>query len=84
MMSNYNKLVNNLEKLKLQKFRENLDIHLNLISEGQKSIVDSLYELTNQELDFKNTRAIKALVNVAGFPFLKRFEDFDFNFQPRH
>lgn len=81
-MSNYNKLLNNLEKLKLCRFKENLDFYINLLHEGKKDIVDFLYELTNKEISFKDERAINAIVKVAAFPSLKRFEDFDFSFQP--
>lgn len=81
-MNNYVKLLNNLEKLKLIKTKENLDNYIDLINDNKKTLVDALYELTNQELEFKNTKAITALVRMAGFPYYKTFEDFDFSFQP--
>ena len=80
-MNNYVKLLNNLEKLKLIKTKENLDNYIDLINNNKKTLVDALYELTNQELEFKNTKAITALVRMAGFPYYKTFEDFDFSFQ---
>ena len=46
-MSNYTKLINNLEELKLEKIKENLDIYIDLINNKKKDIVDALYELTN-------------------------------------
>lgn len=46
-MSNYVKLLNNLEKLKLLKIKENLDQYVELINNDKKDIVESLYELTN-------------------------------------
>lgn len=81
-MNNYNKLLNNLEKLKLDKIRENLDTYINLVNDKKKDTVDMLYELTNKELEFKDNRAITSLIKTAGFPFLKKLEDFDFSFQP--
>ena len=78
-MSNYVKLLNNLDKLKLLKTKENIDTYIELINSNKKDIVDSLYELTTQELEFKDTKAITALVRVAGFPYYKTFEDFDFS-----
>ena len=81
-MSNYNKLLNNLDSLKLYKIKDNLDTYINLINEKQKDIVDSIYELTNLELNFKKQKAISSLVKVAGFPYQKTLEDFDFSFQP--
>ena len=67
-MSNYVKLLNNLEKLKLIKIKENVDQYIELINNNKKDIVDSLYELTNLELEFKDKKAITALVRMAGFP----------------
>ena len=81
-MSNYVKLLNNLDKLKLVKTKENIDTYIELINSNKKDIVDSLYELTTQELEFKDTKAITALVRVAGFPYYKTFDDFEFSFQP--
>lgn len=81
-MSNYTKLLNNLEKLKLIKLKENLDIYIELITQNKKDVVESLYELTNKELEFKDSKAIIALVRMAGFPYQKTFDDFDFTFQP--
>ena len=49
-MSNYVKLLNNLDKLKLVKIKENLDIYIELINQNKKDIVESLYELTDKEL----------------------------------
>lgn len=59
-MSNYVKLLNNLEKLKLikVKVKENIDQYIELINNNKKDIVDSLYELTNLELEFKDEKAI--------------------------
>jgi len=82
MSNTFNKLLNNLEYLNLNQMKANLDTYLNLIARGEKDIVDSLYELTEYEMNFKRERAIVSSVKVANFPFLKTFEDFDFSFQP--
>lgn len=79
MATNYNKLINNLEILKLDKIREYLDSYISLVNEGQKDIVDAFYELTSFEI---NERAMNACVKVANFPYIKTFEDFDFSYQP--
>jgi len=81
-MSNYIKLINNLEMLKLGRIKENLDKYIELINKKEKDAVDSLYELTNLEIDLMNEKAIYGCVRTAGFPFIKTFEDFDFSFQP--
>ena len=59
-MNNYVKLLNNLEKLKLIKVKENLDNYIELINNKKKDIVESLYELTKKELEFKDEKAITA------------------------
>ena len=82
MINKYNKLINNLESLDLGQFRANLDTYLNLIANGEKDIVDALYELTEFEIRLKQERAIKSCVKVANFPFLKTLDDFDFSYQP--
>ena len=81
-MSNYTKLTNNLEILKLEKVKENLDTYIELINSKKKDVVDALYELTNLEINLMQERAIFSCVRTAGFPFIKTFEDFDFSFQP--
>lgn len=81
-MSNYIKLTNNLEALKLQRVKENLDKYIELINKKEKGVVDALYELTNLEIELMNEKAIYGCVRTAGFPFIKTFEDFDFSFQP--
>lgn len=81
-MSNYTKLINNLEILKLERIKQNLDNYIELINRKEKDVVGSLYELTNLEIELMNEKAIYGCVRTAGFPFIKSFEDFDFSFQP--
>lgn len=81
-MSNYNKLLNNLETLKLLKIKDNLDNYIDLINNKQKDIIESLYELTSLEIDMLNEKRIQHSIQFAGFPYQKTFEDFDFSFQP--
>ena len=81
-MSNYIKLTNNLEALKLERIKQNIDKYIELINRKEKDVVDALYELTNLEIELMNERAIYGCVRTAGFPFIKTFEDFEFSFQP--
>lgn len=82
MNNNYVKLLNNLQNLKLEQIKDNLDKYLDLINENKKDIIDSLYELTTLEIDLKQEKAMNACVRVANFPFLKTLNEFDFSFQP--
>ena len=81
-MNNYNKLLNNLETLKLLKIKDNIDSYIDLINNKKKDIVDSLYELTNLEIEILNDKRIQHSIQFAGFPYQKTFEEFDFSFQP--
>ena len=54
MHTTYNKMMNNLEVLNLSVFRENLPQYLDMISLGEKSVTDALYELTEKERQFRD------------------------------
>ena len=81
-MNTYNSLINNLETLDLNRFKENIDQYLNLIAEGSKTALDAIYELTEMEIGFRKQQSITGCVKVANFPFLKEIKEFDFSFQP--
>ncbi len=81
-MNNYNKLINNLENLRLTKMKDNIDIYIDLINKKEKDLVDGLYELTNLEISTLEEKKVAHSIQFAGFPFVKTFEDFDFSFQP--
>lgn len=81
-MSNYNKLLNNLEVLKMDKIRNFLPNYLQIMSSKDIQFVDALLELTEKEIEFKNERASKIQVAVSAFPFEKELSDFDFDYQP--
>ena len=81
-MINYNKLINNLETLKLDKMVSFLPNYLESIKTQDISIVDVLYKLTEEEIMYRDERASKIQVSVAGFPFEKELKDFDFSYQP--
>ena len=81
-MTNYIKLKNNLESLKLTRILENLDTYMDYLNDGKKTFVDVLYELSELELSFKQEVAISGCVKVANFPFLKTIDEFDFSYQP--
>ena len=78
----YNKLLENLELLKLDKTRNFLPNYLKTIADKDISFTDALLELTEKELDFRNERAAKIQITVSAFPFEKDLSDFDFDYQP--
>jgi len=81
-MNNYNKLKNNFEEIGLLTFNQNIDKYIDLINQGQLTMVDALYMMTEKEKEFRQERVDKSMIKTAHFPFIKTFEDFDFSFQP--
>lgn len=81
-MSEYVEVLNNLERLKLEKIRAMLPEYLEKIKQNPPHLMDALYELTTEELKHKTQQASEALIRTATFPFKKTLEDFDFDFQP--
>jgi DNA replication protein DnaC len=78
----YNKVINNLEKLKLDKMSTYLSTYLDEINKNEISFLDALYYLTEKEIEFKAQRASEFNIRVAGFPFIRTIDEFDFGFQP--
>lgn len=81
-MNNYNKLLNNLETLKLLRMRDSIDDYIDLVNNKKKDITEALYELTNLEIEMLKEKRIEHSIRFAGFPYQKTFDDFDFSFQP--
>lgn len=81
-MSNYTKLLNNLDALKLDKIRTYLPNVLDNIKNNDISIVDALFDMTEKEIEYRDIRATRLNVQIAAFPFRKEISDFDFDFQP--
>ncbi|NLZ80418.1 MAG: ATP-binding protein, partial [Clostridiales bacterium] len=81
-MNTYNSLINNLEALELNRFKENIDKYLDMIADGTKTALDAIYELTELEKNFRKEQAITGCVKVANFPFIKEINEYDFGFQP--
>lgn len=81
-MSAYTELLNNLTYLGLEQIKENLDTYIDLLTNGKKTVVDALNELTRLEIKLKEEKRANTNVKVANFPFIKTIKDFDFTFQP--
>lgn len=77
--SNYLRLKENLEYLKLKQFSLHLD---ELIAERNTSLVEALLKLTDYEVDTKRINAANQMVKTTAFPALKDISSFDFSFQP--
>ena len=82
-MTNYTRLLSNLEELQLNRIKDNLDEHIERINKKELDYIESLYELTDLEIQAREERAIHAYVKVANFPYRKELKDFDFSFNPK-
>ena len=81
-MSSYQKLVNGMSELGIQKMQEYLDDYIDEVNRGNRSFTEALDELVEIERKHNQTRREQANVKTANFPFIKTVEDFDFDFQP--
>ena len=81
-MSSYNKLLNNLDILKLNKIKEYYPNYIDEAIKSNISLTDALYELTNKEIAYRDERASQIQVTVSAFPYKKELDDFDFDYQP--
>ena len=82
MKTNYEQLINNFEALNLHTMAENISSCIDAITTKKSPVVEALLSLTEQEIKTQNNNAALACIKVANFPFIKTFEDFDFEFQP--
>lgn len=78
----YAKLLNNLEILKLEKMYSYIPTYLNTVAKDNISVLDALVHLTEKEIKYKNEMASKIQISVAGFPFVKKMDEYDYDFQP--
>lgn len=78
----YAKLMNNLEALKLEKMSSYIPTYLSMAAQEQIPLLDALVHLTDKEIVYKNEMASKIQISVAGFPFVKRADEYDYSFQP--
>jgi len=81
-MINYNELLNDLETLKLNKIRNILPNYLDEVASSPPHLIDSLKYLFNKEIEERKKMSAQGLIRIAGFPFVKTLDDFDFKFQP--
>jgi DNA replication protein DnaC len=82
MNSSYQKVVQNLEYLKLKQMSLHLGEVVDVSIQNQLSFIETLVNLTNYEIDVREKNMIHSMVKVGAFPPLKEIDQFDFEFQP--
>ena len=78
----YERVHHNLKRLKLTTIDELLDNYLEIAAKEERSTLEVLDYLVDQELRSKEDRALGLRMRMARFPMEKRLEDFDRGFQP--
>ena len=78
----YAKLLNNLETLNLEKMYTYVSTYLDTVAKEDISVLDALVHLTDKEIAYKTEMASKIQISVANFPFVKRYDEYDYDFQP--
>ena len=76
------RLINGLTDLGIEKMQEHLAHYSELVNKGEKSFSEALEELVDIEKKNKQVRRDAINLHIANFPFIKTFDDFDFDFQP--
>ena len=76
------RLINGLTDLGIEKMQEHLAHYSELVNKGEKSFSEALEELVEIEKKNKQVRRDAINLHIANFPFIKTFDDFDFDFQP--
>ena len=78
----YERVHHNLEILKLATMKDMLDNSLELAVKEERSTLEVLDYLLEQEVKSKQDHAFSIRMRMACFPMEKRLEDFDIGFQP--
>ena len=79
-MTEYSKLIKNLDELDLIKIRSYLPEFLDKNKNESPKIIKQLNELIELEIEDKRYRISENLIRTAAFPFRKTLEEFDFSF----
>jgi DNA replication protein DnaC len=78
----YSKLLNNLETLKLDKMYSYIPTYLDVVTQKNISVLEALVHLTDKEIEYKTEMASKIQISVANFPYVKSYDEYDYDFQP--
>ena len=76
-MTSFNALQNNLEALSLTKMKEILPDVIDRSVKTGATLQDSLTELTDAKIAFRDYRAKKINIVKSHFPFVRTIHDFD-------
>lgn len=72
----YNQVIQNLEYLGLTEMTNHLDETIDFVTDNQLSFIDGLRVLTGYQRDKKQSNMMISMVKTAGFPIIRKIEDF--------
>lgn len=78
----YERLHDNLKKLKLEHIEKMLDNYLETVLKDNKPVLEILDHLINEQCTTNEQNYLDAKMRLALFPYKKAIDDFDFSFQP--
>jgi len=76
-----NRLNENMETLRLNRMRVIFENYVAKIEKEKISFLEGLDYLIEEEKNYKKETSLGMRTKIAGFPYIKNFEQFDFNFQ---
>jgi DNA replication protein DnaC len=79
----YERLQDNLKRLKLNRAAEILDTVIQHASENKTSYITFLDHLLEEEVDAKEKKRTQIAMKSAGLPAAKTIEEYDFSFHPQ-
>ena len=74
------RLHENLDRLKLTHIAENLVERLPSLEESEMTFLQKLDTLIEEEVAFKESKRIQTALKIAGLPFVKEVDEYDFTF----
>lgn len=78
IINDYNKLLNNFKLLKLDKMKDYYPNYVDMETKKNLSLTESLLELTNKEIEYRDERTSQIQITASAFPYKKEIEDFDY------
>jgi DNA replication protein DnaC len=79
----FDRIESNLTRLRLPRIREILDRVLKSAEKKDRSYLNFLDELLEEEVAQKEQRRVEIAIKISGLPFIKSIDEFDFTFQPQ-
>ena len=78
----YQKIIDNLTYLKSKESLDIIDKTIDYVTLNNLSFIDGFLYFTEAQVEKKSINIINHAVRMAGFPSIKKLEEFDFEYQP--